>query len=96
MAQAPDFRRSQSTTSLAKFYHGAQANGAVNGEEDFSDPRMDFCNAFWGQGDKGYEVLMARLRGAGRTVDELRTFWKERLVVEYLEEWRASADWRHA
>jgi hypothetical protein len=42
------------------------------------DPKMDFCNSFWGQGDKGYEVIMARLRGAGRTVDELKTFWKER------------------
>jgi hypothetical protein len=77
MAQPPEPRRSQSTTSLAQFYHGAPGNG-VNGEEEISDPRMDFCNAFWGQGDRGYEVIMARMRGAGRTVDELRGFWKER------------------
>jgi hypothetical protein len=27
-------------------------------------------------------VVMARLRGAGRTVDELRAFWKERIAIE--------------
>ena len=43
-----------------------------------NDPKMDFCNAFWGQGDRGYDVIMARLRGATRTTDELRLFWKER------------------
>lgn len=43
-----------------------------------ADPSLDFCNAFWGQGDRGFEVIMARLRGAARTVDELRAFWKER------------------
>lgn len=48
------------------------------GEEDLNDPRMDFCNAFWGTDGRGYEVVMARLRGAGRTVDELKAFWKER------------------
>jgi hypothetical protein len=45
-----------------------------------NDPGLDYCNAFWGQGDKGYEVIMARLRGASRTTDELRAFWKERCV----------------
>jgi hypothetical protein len=43
---------------------------------------MDFCNAFWGPGDKGYEVILARLRGAHRTTDELRLFWKERISIE--------------
>jgi hypothetical protein len=79
MAQPPEPRRSQSTTSLSRFYNGvANGGGGIPGEEELSDPRMDFCNAFWGQGDKGYDVVMARLRGAARTVDELRAFWKER------------------
>jgi hypothetical protein len=46
-----------------------------------SDPSLHFCNAFWGQGSRGYEVIMARLRGASRTVDELRGYWKERWVT---------------
>ena len=40
----------------------------------------DFCNAFWGQGDGGVDVLFARLRGAARTMEELKAFWKERLA----------------
>lgn len=70
--------RSQSTTSLGRMYHGA--NGELVQDES-TDPSLDFCNAFWGQDGRGYEVIMARLRGAARTVDELRAFWKERCVV---------------
>lgn len=72
---APGHERSQSTTSLSRYYHG------TNGEpqhEDLTDPSLDFCNAFWGQGDRGYEVIMTRLRGASKTIEELRAFWKER------------------
>jgi len=39
---------------------------------------MDFCNAFWGIGDGGVDVLFARMRGAARTIEELRNYWKER------------------
>ena len=77
MTQPLEPRRSQSTTSLAKLHNGIQSNGN-HAEEEISDPRMDFCNSFWGQGDRGYEVIMARLRGAGRITEELRAFWKER------------------
>lgn len=78
MADPAPPERSQSTTSLAKLYHGASANGSVPPHDELSDPSLDFCNAFWGSGDRGYEVIMARLRGAARTVEELRVFWKER------------------
>ncbi|KAK8870004.1 hypothetical protein IAR55_000574 [Kwoniella newhampshirensis] len=78
----PEAHRSHSTTSLSRLYHGSGANGHVNGDEELQDPRLDFCNSFWGQGDRGFDVIMARLRGAGRTVDELRTFWKERAAIE--------------
>jgi hypothetical protein len=81
-AQAVARERSQSTTSLTRLYHGDSANGNSNGamppNDEMSDPTLDFCNAFWGQGNRGYEVVMARLRGASRTIDELRLFWKER------------------
>ena len=84
--QRVDPARSQSTTSLARLYNGS--NGRPH-DNEMNDPGLDYCNAFWGQGDKGYEVIMARLRGANRTTDELRTFWKERYVasVNHHESW---------
>ncbi|KDN38333.1 hypothetical protein K437DRAFT_228654, partial [Tilletiaria anomala UBC 951] len=41
-----------------------------------------FCNAFWGIGDGGFEAVQARLRGANRTLDELRFIYKERADIE--------------
>ncbi|KAJ6593158.1 hypothetical protein B0H19DRAFT_1245961 [Mycena capillaripes] len=67
-------RRQPSTTSLAKY-----ARGSALGPHDRS---TDFCNAFWGLGDGGVDVLFARMRGAARTMDELRNFWKERAAIE--------------
>lgn len=82
MAQSIEPLRSQSSTSLYKLYNGP--NGGINSnqiaEEELQDPRLNYCNAFWGPGDRGFDVIMARLRGAGRTVEELRAFWKERWV----------------
>ena len=77
-ADGPTAQRSHSTTSLARLANGQ--THSFHAEE--SDPRLDFCNAFWGQDDRGYQVVMARLRGAARTVDELRAFWKERIAIE--------------
>ncbi|ODO03499.1 septation protein imp2 [Cryptococcus wingfieldii CBS 7118] len=84
MAQPPEPRRSQSSTSLYKMYHGPNGgmNGQQVGEEELQNPRLFFCNSFWGPGERGYDVIMARLRGAGRTVEELRAFWKERSAIE--------------
>ncbi|PCH36593.1 hypothetical protein WOLCODRAFT_140515 [Wolfiporia cocos MD-104 SS10] len=67
-------RRQASTTSLSQFAHTAS--------EDFTDRSLDFCNAFWGLGDGGVDVLFARMRGATRTMEELRNFWKERASIE--------------
>lgn len=67
-------RRQPSTTSLAKY--------ARTTSPDTSTRNFDFCNAFWGVGDGGVDVLFARMRGAARTVEELRNFWKERYVVD--------------
>ncbi|KAI0686281.1 hypothetical protein BC835DRAFT_1513491 [Cytidiella melzeri] len=67
-------RRQASTTSLSKY---ARAHSP-----DFADNSLDFCNAFWGPNDAGVEVLFARMRGALRTTEELRNFWKERAVIE--------------
>lgn len=65
-------RRTPSTTSLSKF---ARANSP-----DLANRSLDFCNAFWGHGDGGVDVLFARMRGGARTMEELRGFWKERSV----------------
>ncbi|KAH7929586.1 hypothetical protein BV22DRAFT_1002479 [Leucogyrophana mollusca] len=67
-------RRQSSTTSLAKF--------ARTSSPDTSNRSLDFCNAFWGAGDGGVDVLFARMRGAARTMEELRNFWKERSSIE--------------
>lgn len=63
--------------SLGQLYHGASGEPQ---HADLTDPSYDFCNAFWGQGDRGYEVIMTRLRGAAKTIEELRAFFKERYV----------------
>ncbi|KLT45498.1 hypothetical protein CC85DRAFT_306682 [Cutaneotrichosporon oleaginosum] len=75
----PGHERSQSAASLSRFYHGQ--NGEAH-EDDLTDPSLDFCNAFWGPGDRGYEVIMTRLRSAAKTVDDLKAFWKERASIE--------------
>jgi hypothetical protein len=74
-ATTPDMtaRRQPSTTSLAKY--------ARAGSPDPSVRNLDFCNAFWGLADAGVDVLFARMRGAARTMEELRNFWKERSVA---------------
>ncbi|KAI0043123.1 hypothetical protein FA95DRAFT_1584227 [Auriscalpium vulgare] len=67
-------RRQPSTTSLSKY--------ARAGSPDPAARSLDYCNAFWGLADGGVDVLFARMRGAGRTMDELRNFWKERASIE--------------
>ncbi|KIO28897.1 hypothetical protein M407DRAFT_71276 [Tulasnella calospora MUT 4182] len=42
----------------------------------------DFCNSFWGPNDSGVEVLFARMRGAVRTMEEVRGFWNQRIAIE--------------
>jgi hypothetical protein len=70
-------RRSNSTTSLAQFYreHNPNYEGVRSGNDA---PELDFCNAFWGEGDAGFEVIMARTRASARTIDDLKVFMKER------------------
>ncbi|KAF7362475.1 SH3-domain-containing protein [Mycena venus] len=71
-------RRQPSTTSLSR-YATAKSPGVdlYNGSTS-----RDFCNSFWGVGDAGVNILFARMRGAARTTDELRNFWKERAAIE--------------
>lgn len=67
-------RHQPSSTSLSR-YATAKSPGVdlYNGSTS-----RDFCNSFWGVGDAGVNILFARMRGAARTTDELRNFWKER------------------
>ncbi|KIJ51231.1 hypothetical protein M422DRAFT_65254 [Sphaerobolus stellatus SS14] len=70
-------RRQSSTTSLQRYARSQQVNDA-----ELANRSLDFCNAFWGIADGGYDVLLARIRGAVRTTEELRSFWKERASIE--------------
>lgn len=70
-------RRQASTTSLSKYLRDASPGP--------TDRSLDFCNAFWGLGDGGVDVLFARMRGASRTMTELRAYWKERCAI--LKSW---------
>ena len=67
-------RRQSSTTSLSKYARASSPS--------FQNKSLDFCNAFWGIGDAGVDVLFARMRGAARTMEELKNFWKERCAHE--------------
>ncbi|KAH7883367.1 hypothetical protein F5I97DRAFT_233874 [Phlebopus sp. FC_14] len=67
-------RRQSSTTSLARYARNTTSS------PDIANRSLDFCNAFWGVGDGGVDVLFARMRGAARTMEELKSFWKERCV----------------
>ncbi|KAK2463086.1 hypothetical protein APHAL10511_004741 [Amanita phalloides] len=67
-------RRQPSSTSLSKF---ARAHSPIP-----QNRSLDFCNAFWGQSDAGVDVLFARMRGAARTMEELKAFWKDRAIIE--------------
>ncbi|TFY73728.1 hypothetical protein EWM64_g10286, partial [Hericium alpestre] len=67
-------RRQASTTSLSKYARASSPDPNVRS--------LDFCNAFWGLADGGVDVLFARMRGAARTMDELKGFWKERAQIE--------------
>ncbi|KAG1851327.1 hypothetical protein DFJ58DRAFT_426484 [Suillus subalutaceus] len=67
-------RRQSSTTSLAKYARATSPDTNIRS--------LDFCNSFWGVADGGVDVLFARMRGAARTMEELRNFWKERSAIE--------------
>ncbi|OJA20828.1 hypothetical protein AZE42_02512 [Rhizopogon vesiculosus] len=67
-------RRQPSTTSLAKYARTTSPDANIRS--------LDFCNSFWGVGDGGVDVLFARMRGAARTMEELKNFWKERSAIE--------------
>ena len=63
-------KRQSSATSLSKYARTSPAPKSRS---------IDFCNSFWGVGDGGVDVLFARMRGAARTMEEFKNFWKERL-----------------
>lgn len=67
--------RTQPSSSSLSRYAVAKSPGVdlYNGNQS-----RDFCNSFWGVGDGGVNILFARMRGAARTTDDLRAFWRER------------------
>jgi hypothetical protein len=68
-----------STMSLAQY--------ATNGSRSSDLGRNttgDFCNSFWGLGDDGVNILLARMREAAKTTEALKSFWNERFVDSFV------------
>ncbi|KAK0471555.1 SH3 domain-containing protein [Armillaria novae-zelandiae] len=67
-----------SATSLSRY-----AMARSPGDDIYNgSASRDFCNSFWGPDEAGVNILCARMRGAERTTDELKNFWKERSALE--------------
>jgi hypothetical protein len=65
------------STSLSRYATAKSPNvDLYNGSTS-----RDYCNSFWGVGTDGVNILLARMRGALRTTEELRNFWNERSVL---------------
>ena len=80
-------RSRQGSSSSANNRYGDHDGDELGGKNPDVDgvEAGEFCNRFWGSSDepgqeKGYEALLGRVKGASRTVDELRAFFKERSV----------------
>lgn len=44
--------------------------------------RLNFQNSFWGPGDRGFPVLLNRMKKAKKTTEEIQLFLKERVMIE--------------
>lgn len=64
-------RRQSSQSSLSRYARESEAG-------EYEGSSLEFCNSFWGLNDAGVEVLLARMRIASKTVEDLRNFWRER------------------
>ncbi|CAO1615528.1 unnamed protein product [Sympodiomycopsis kandeliae] len=85
--QSPTSRRSRpSSASGSMGLDGGEAGRMVAAEEEYIRRELqdtnNFCNAFWGTGDAGYEIIQARMKTANRTMDEVRALYKERAEIE--------------
>lgn len=46
-----------------------------------SNEAQQFCNAFWGENDAGFNVIQSHSKNTFKTLEDLRTFYKERYVA---------------
>lgn len=53
-------------------------HGAHAGEE-----AVQFCNSFWGENDAGFHVIQSHGKNTFKTLDDLRSFYKERADIEH-------------
>jgi hypothetical protein len=44
--------------------------------------QLNFQNSFWGPGDRGFPVLLNRMKKAKKTTEEVQLFLKERVLIE--------------
>ena len=65
---------------------GGEAGRRIAAEDEYIRRELTettaFCNAFWGQQDAGFEAISARMKASQRTLDELKTLYKERADIE--------------
>ncbi|WFD36295.1 formin-binding protein [Malassezia cuniculi] len=47
-----------------------------------SDEALQFCNAFWGENDAGFQVIQSHSKNTFKTLEDLRSFYKERAEIE--------------
>lgn len=65
---------------------GGEAGRRIAAEDEYIRRQLtettSFCNAFWGQQDAGFQAISARMKASQRTLDELKTLYKERADIE--------------
>ncbi|CBQ67564.1 related to Cell division control protein 15 [Sporisorium reilianum SRZ2] len=65
---------------------GGEAGRRIAAEDEYIRQQLaettSFCNAFWGLNDAGFEAISARMKASQRTLDELKSLYKERADIE--------------
>lgn len=65
---------------------GGEAGRRIAAEDEYIRQQLSettsFCNAFWGLNDAGFEAISARMKASQRSLDELKSLYKERADIE--------------
>ncbi|GAK62506.1 uncharacterized protein PAN0_001c0706 [Moesziomyces antarcticus] len=65
---------------------GGEAGRRIAAEDEYIRQELSeatsFCNAFWGHNDAGFDSISARMKASQRTLDELKSLYKERADIE--------------
>lgn len=65
---------------------GGEAGRRIAAEDEYIRQQLaettSFCNAFWGLNDAGFEAITSRMKASQRTLDDLKSLYKERAEIE--------------